>query len=92
MRPASHTKKNYIALMTCAATRMIHLKLVTDLPAASLVQYLKRFVGRRGLTKLMLSDDGKAFKADQPKAFNTRNGIIWRFNLAKAPRWGGLFE
>ena len=37
IRSASHTKKNYIALMTCAAKRMIHLKLVTDLSAASLV-------------------------------------------------------
>ena len=49
-------------------------------------------LGSRGLPKLMLSDNGKTFKADQLKAFNTRNGIIWRFNLAKAPWWGGLFE
>ena len=33
----------------------------------------------------MLSDNGETLKADQLKAFNTRNGIIWRFNLAKAP-------
>ena len=40
----------------------------------------------------MLSDNGETLKADQLKAFNTRNGIVWRFNLAKAPWWGGLFE
>ena len=40
----------------------------------------------------MLSDNGKTFKADQLKAFSARDGIIWRFNLAKAPWWGGLFE
>ena len=40
----------------------------------------------------MLSDNGKTFKADQLKAFNTSNGIIWRFNLAKALWWGGFFE
>ena len=34
----------------------------------------------------------KAFKADQLEVFNTRNRIIWRFNLAKAPWWGLLFE
>ena len=28
IRTASHTKKNYIALMTCTITRMIHLELV----------------------------------------------------------------
>ena len=42
---------------------MIHLELVRDLSAASLVQCLKIFVGRRELSKLMLSDNGKTFKA-----------------------------
>ena len=92
IKTASHTEKNYIALMTCAATRMIYLELVRHLSATSLVQCLKRFVGRRGLPKLMLSNNGKTFKGDQLKAFNMTNGIIWRFNLAKAPWWGGLFE
>ena len=78
--------------MTCTAARMIHLELVRDLSTTSLVWCLKRFVWRRGLPKLMLSDNGETLKADQLKAFNTRNGIIWRFNLAKAPWWGGLFE
>ena len=70
----------------------MHLELVRDLSATSLVQCLKRFIRRRGLPKLMLSDNGKPFKADQPKDFNMRNGIIWRFNLAKTPLWSGLFE
>ena len=38
----------------------------------------------------MLSDNGKIFKADQLRAFNTRNVIIWRFKSAKAPWWGSL--
>ena len=49
--------------MACTATRMIYLELVRDLSAASLVQCLKIFVGRRELSKLMLSDNGKTFKA-----------------------------
>ena len=40
----------------------------------------------------MLSDNGKTFKTDQLKAFNMRSGTVWRFILAKAPWWGGLFE
>ena len=44
------------------------------------------------MPKLILSDNGKTFKVDQLKAFNTRNGIIWRFILPKLPWWGGLFE
>ena len=46
----------------------------------------------RGVPKLMPLDNGKTFKADQLKAFNTRNWIIRRFNLAKAPWWGGYVE
>ena len=92
MRTASHTEKNCIVLMTCAATRMIHLELVRDLSAALYVRCLKRFVGRRELPKSILSDNGKTFKTDQLKVSNTKNGIIWRFNLAKAPWWGRLFE
>ena len=53
---------------------------------------MKRFVGKRELPKLMLSNNSKTFKADHLKAFNTRNRIIWRFNLTKAPWWGRLFE
>ena len=92
MRTASHTEKNYIVLMTCAAARMIHLELVRDLSVTLYVRCLKRFVGRRELPKSILSDNGKTFKTDQLKVSNSKNGIIWRFNLAKAPWWGRLFE
>ena len=54
IRTAGHINKDYIALMTCAATRMIHLELVRDLSATSLVRCLKRFMRRRRLPKLML--------------------------------------
>ena len=33
IKAASHSEKNYIALMTCAATSMIHLEFVRDLSA-----------------------------------------------------------
>ena len=91
-KTASHTEKNYIALMTCATTRIIHLELMRDLSATSLIRCLKSFFGGRGLPKLMLSDSGKTFKADQLKVFKARIRIIWRFNLAKTPWWSGLFE
>ena len=57
IKTASHTEKKYVGLMTCAATRMILLELVRDL---SLVRCLQRFIGRRRLPKLMLSDNGKS--------------------------------
>ena len=42
IRTASHTEKNYIALMTCAATRIIHLELARDLSATSLEEVRRK--------------------------------------------------
>ena len=67
---------------------MIHLELVRDLSAISLVQRLKRFLKRRRLTKLMLSVNGETFKADQLKTFNTRIGLFGDSN----PRPLGLVD
>ena len=50
-KTVGHTEKNCIALITCATTSMIHLEVVRDLSATSLVRRLKRF-GRRRPSKL----------------------------------------
>ena len=41
---------------------------------------------------MMGSDNGKSFKGQELKKYNAANGIKWRFNLARAPWWGGMFE
>ena len=41
---------------------------------------------------MMLSDNAKTFKSRLVKRFNAKRGIKWRFNLARAPWWGGIFE
>ena len=46
-KTVGHTEKNCIALITCATTSMIHLEVVRDLSATSLVRRLKRFDRRR---------------------------------------------
>ena len=40
----------------------------------------------------MVSDNGKTFKGRALKQFNARRGIKWKYNLSRAPWWGGLFE
>ena len=34
----------------------------------------------------------KTFKGRPLKRFNSRVGIKWRYNLAKAAWWGGMYE
>ena len=86
------TDKGYIALITCAVTRMVHLELMPDLTSNSLVNCLKRFTSRRGVPKLFVSDNAKTFKSRLLNKFRIANNIKWMFNLAKAAWWGGLFE
>ena len=95
--------KVYIALFTCATSRAVHLELVPSLDAPTFLLCLGRFIGRRGLPKLIVSDNAKTFQASEKTLVSlfeledvqehlSSKGIRWQFNLAKAPWWGGFFE
>ena len=95
--------KCYVALFTCASTRAVYLKLCHDLSAGEFQKILKEFVVRKGPPQMMISDNGKTFEATGKwlltlsKDENLANylgtqAIKWRFNLSRAPWWGGLFE
>jgi len=69
----------------------------------AVLQSLRRFVRRRGVPKLIVSDNFKPFKtvsgklqalfkAPEVTSFLSDRRIEWRFNLAKALLWGGFFE
>ena len=95
--------KAYIALFSCCVTRAIHLELVEDLSADAFRRALRRFVARRGAPSLIVSDNAKTFQATE-KALNklVENSAVrddldnlrveWKFNLERAPWWGGFFE
>ena len=64
---------------------------------------LRRFTARRGTPILIVSDNAKTFKAtnkalkklyDHPEVMRELSDerIEWRFNLVRAPWWGGFFE
>lgn len=59
-RKGSSTKC-YVALFVCFATKAIHLELVSDLSTTRFIAAFKRFVSRRGLPKMMYSDQGRNF-------------------------------
>ena len=84
--------KAYILVFTCATSRMIHLELCPDLSTEAYIRGQKRFMGRRGSPSMIISDNGRTFKGRALRRFNAAKGIRWRFNLARAPWWGGMFE
>ena len=102
---STHSKstKVWICLYTCCTVRAVHLDLVPDLTTSSFLRSLKRFAARRGLPRRIVSGNAKTFKA-AAKAIQaivtsrevqehlTGLGVEWKFNVERAPWWGGIFE
>jgi hypothetical protein len=97
------TSKVWVCLYTCCATRAVHLDIVPNLSSFTFFRCFKRFTARRGIPTLMISDNGKTFKAaalivkqilDQSKLHKSLAKVRteWRFNVERAPWWGGFFE
>ena len=91
-KEAEEMRKSYIVLFTCATSRMVHLELCPNLTTEAYVRSQKRMIGRRGAPVMFVSDNGRTFKGKGLKRFNAERGIRWRFNLSRAPWWGGMFE
>ena len=103
VRTLDATKKVYLALFTCGTTRAVHLELVPDLTAETFMLCFRRFVSRRGIPYTIATDNAKTFKtfsktlikllkSSDMKSYLAERRITWRFNLSKAPWWGGFYE
>ena len=95
--------KVYIALFTCGSSRAVHLDVVPDLSAETFIRSFKRFICRRGIPRLVVSDNAKTFKTaarflssifelPEVQSFLLNHKVKWKFNLERAPWWGGFFE
>lgn len=84
--------KAYICLLTCAATRSVHIELSPDLTAPAVIRCLQRFIGRRGKFNMAVSDNFKSFVSKELQQFLTRTGIEWTHILPKSPWWGAFYE
>ena len=95
--------KAWVCLFTCTTTRSVHLDIVTDMSSLTFLRCFKRFVARRGLPSLVVSDNGATFKSaakiiksivEHPDVQNYLSSvnIKWNFNIERAPWWGGFFE
>ena len=86
----SNPVKVYFVLFTCTAVRAIHLELVESLSTEDFLRAFERFSARRGRPAVVFSDNATNFRGAAPKL--THIGVDWRFNVPRAPWWGGFFE
>ena len=92
-----------LALFTCRSTRAVHFEVVPNLNTETFIRSFKRFICRRGIPKLVVSDNAKTFKTNarvlssvfelpEVQRYLLNLKVKWRFNLERAPWWGGFFE
>ncbi|XP_036146040.1 uncharacterized protein LOC118646695 [Monomorium pharaonis] len=101
------SRKAYIALFVCLATRAIHLELVSDYSSPAFLNAYVRFCLRRGLPRTMYSDNGTTFvgaEKELKKAYHSalRNpqflnktacdNVQWLFIPPSAPHFGGMWK
>lgn len=94
---------SYLAIFTCSLSRAIHLELMASLETDNFITCLKRFIARRGRPRVIYSDNGGTFikaekwlrqlrKDERLQGLLEQHEITWKFNLSRAPWWGGQCE
>ena len=95
--------KVYLLLFTSSLTRAVHLEILPNQTTQEFIQALKRLIARRGRPKVIYSDNAKTFekaskcikrvyKDERMQEFLVTEQVKWKFNLCRAPWWGGQFE
>ena len=80
--------KAWFLVFTCTSVRAIHLEVVTSLSAEALIQALQRFVKRRSVPQLFISDHGTNFVAAAKWVREKNIDIKWQF-VVERPWWRG---
>ena len=100
--------KRYGALFTCMASRAVHIEVTHSLDADPFIQFLRRFIARRGSIRTLWSDNGNNFvgaEKELSKACFEQNSkvkdflglkgadwIVWKKNPPNASHFGGIWE
>ena len=100
--------KRYGTLFTCMASGTVHIEVTHSLDADSFIQYLRRFIARRGSIRTLWSDNGTNFvgaekelwkacfeQNSKVKDFLGSKGadwIVWKKNPPNASHFGGIWE
>ena len=100
------TEKRWGFLFTCLTTRAVHFEVVPSMDTSSCVMGIERFVSRRGIPSVILSDNGTNFVASEKELLQNvlkwnqqsiaesmvKKGVSWKFNPPSAPHHGGVCE
>ena len=95
--------KASIIIFTCAVVRAVHLEVTKSQSAEEFQRKLNSFITRKTRPQLIVSDNAAVFKATANWIRKIRKDevlqnhlatqeIRWKFNLAKSPWWGGMYE
>jgi hypothetical protein len=98
--------KRWLCLFTCLEIRAVHLELAFGLDTSSFLNAFFRMTGRRGMPRLIISDNGTNFHGadkelkelvsnldlDTLVDRTSNQGVEWKFNPPQAPHFGGVFE
>ena len=82
----------YLALFTCLNVRAVHLEIAHGLSAEEFVNVFRRFVSRRGLPRVVYSDNALCFRSSATQKFVANRGIVWKFIPPRSPWVGGVYE
>ena len=99
-RKNSSTKKLFVLIINCLASRAVHLEPLAGMDSVSVINALRRFISIRGPCMSILSDHGSNFLGalGQNEEFQlvkeevVSRGILWRMNPVGASHFGGAFE
>ena len=95
--------KAYSMIITCAVTRAVHIEPVKTMSLKDFIHGFSRFMCRRGIPSLVISDNAKTFKAvakqlkilselPEVKKYLEHRRVNWRFYTARSPWKGGFIE
>lgn len=87
-------RKHYILLFTCAVIRAVHIELVDSLSLPDFLLAFRRFIARRGMPRLIISDNAKTFKSAAKSLIKqlVDQSPKWQFITPRAPWFGGFWE
>ena len=69
--------KRYDAIFTCPASRTIHLEVVNSMDTDSFIMYLRRFIGRCGIVRMLRFENGSIFIGAEKELSKGFKKVYW---------------
>ena len=100
---SKEVSKVYFLFFVCVSTGSGHVEMLPDASSSSFANAFDRFVSRRGMPAVLISDHGSNFKgfeselkqlSEDPalESFLYEKGLLWRWTPIGAPHMNGYVE